>query len=452
MRSIGRQWMFLSGIALLTVITTSPRLAGEERNRLRSEVVEELARVEKHFLQSSDNAELRKKYATLLFETGDFWKAREIVRPLIKTSSDDLEVLQLGARLAYLAADYKTSEKIYQRIFDSAKKETKEYGKALEGLALAYYQTREFSKAKRLPAFQGLKSYLEMMKKFPGKPYRIKWGNKEKTSTVSYSIEGMLPTVQLTVNGRPLKFILDTGGDLCYIDKMIGQEIGLEILAAQKATYAYTGGQENEEYLGRAEEVTLAQVTIENVPFILAEWKSRGVQSDGVLSTQALKEFLFTIDYAKSRMIFRERSEEGRKQFEVSVKGNDTVEIPFILDGTHLMFARGSLNNVGGLVFLVDSGLAASMPFIAMDGLLKDLKIETIPIEGTKYSRFSIRSIGLGPLVKNEPAQGLAGVMVGGSSYWGRGFIWDGLISHQFLKNFSSWTIDFDSMKFIFVK
>jgi hypothetical protein len=37
------------------------------------------------------------------------------------------------------------------------------------------------------------------------------------------------------------------------------------------------------------------------------------------------------------------------------------------------------------------------------------------------------------------------------TTYTGRqGFIWDGLISHQFLRNYASWTLDFDLMTYIF--
>jgi tetratricopeptide (TPR) repeat protein len=419
---------------------------------LRSGVLQELARAEIAFKQSPDNAELRRKYATLLFESGDFWKAQEIIQPLFDPSSKDIEALRLGARLAYLNADYAFSEKAYQRLLEISAKGTREHSEALRGLALTCFQTREYAKAKQLPDAPDLKSFLEMMKKFPGKPYAVEWSNKEKVAVVPYAIEGMLPTIPVTVNGKPLKFILDTGGNLFYIDKKIGEEIGLEKLAAQQAAYAYTGGQEVEEYLGRAESVVLGDVTIKNVPFTLAEWKSRGIQSDGVLSTQALKEFLFTIDYTGEQMIFRERSGRGRTQYEASIQGKAAVAIPFVLDSTHLLFARGGLNGTEGLVFLVDSGLAASMPFVAQDGLLEDMKIETTKIEGTKYSWFPIRSLGLGGLVLNRPTQGLAGVLLGEDSYWSRGFIWDGLISHQFLKDFGSWTIDFDRMKLIFVK
>ena len=34
--------------------------------------------------------------------------------------------------------------------------------------------------------------------------------------------------------------------------------------------------------------------------------------------------------------------------------------------------------------------------------------------------------------------------------YGHQGFIWDGLISHQFLRNYASWILDFDAMTYIF--
>jgi tetratricopeptide (TPR) repeat protein len=452
MARLGRCLILLSGLISSAVIPDSSLLAREGKDRLRSEVLTELAQAETAFLKSPGDVRLRTTYATLLFESGDFWKAGECIRPLFDLSSKDMGILQLGARLAYLRADYASAEKGYRRLLELSARDTKEHSEALKGLALTYFQTRDYSRAEELPAAPDFKSFLEMMKKFPGKPYRIEWSNREKTAIVPYALEGMLPTIPVTINGRSLKFILDTGGNLFYIDKKIGEEIGLEKLASQKAAYAYTGGQAVEEFLGRADSIALGEVAIKNVPLTLAEWKSRGIPSDGVLSTQALKEFLFTIDYSAKRMIFRERSGRGRRQFEASIQGKATAVIPFVLDSTHLMFARGSLNGTEGLVFLVDSGLAASMPFVAQDGLLEDMKIETTKIEGTKYSWFKIESLGLGEFVLNQPTQGLAGVLLGEDSYWSRGFIWDGLISHQFLKNSSSWTIDFDAMTFIFAR
>ncbi len=452
MNTLGKRLFIVCVLLSCTVVFVASTSPGEGKMKYRSKVLKELAVAETAFNQSPGNPASRKEYATLLFQTGDFWKAKTIVQPLLEKSPADIETLHLGARLAYLVADYKNAAEINKRIAALAEKGTKEYDQAIKALALIYFQTREYGKVKELPEFEEFKGFMDLMKKFPGKPYEIEWTNKEKIAAVPFTIENMLPTIQVQVNGKELKFILDTGGNLFYIDKGVAQQVGLEKLATHKAKYAYTGGEEVDEYLGRADTITIGGLTIKNVPMTLAEWKSRGIQSDGVLTTQALKEFLYTIDYANNKMIFRERSERGRKQFRASIQGKDTVEIPFVLDETHLLFARGSLNGTGGLTFLVDSGLALSMPFVGIDGMLEDMKIETTKLEGTKYSWFKINSLGLGSLVWDKPTQGLANIIIEEAPYWSQGFIWDGLISHQFLKNFGSWTLDFDAMKFIFAK
>jgi len=422
----------------------------KEKVKYRSQLLEELREAEAAFIRDKDDSNLRKNYAKLLFESGEFWKAREILRPLVKKLSKDIEVQNLEARLSYMMGDFESAEKRYKMLIKITNKNSKEYENALKGLALVYFQTHQYEKVKNLPDAENFKSFMELMRKFPEKPYHLEWENKEKTSILPFEIKGMLPTMKVIVNGKELEFILDTGGNLFYIDKTVAEECGLKKLVTHRAKYAYTGGEEVEEFLGVADSVKLGEVTLKNVPFSLAEWKSRGIQSDGVVTTQALKEFLSTIDYAHNRIILRERCKKGLKKFRESVVGKEIVEIPFVLDATHLMFARGCLNGRGGLTFLVDSGLASSMPFVATDGLIEDMGLELRQIEGTKYSWFKIGSLGLGELVLEKQTQGLAGVIIEENPYWRFGFIWDGLISHQFLKNFSSWTIDFDNMTYVF--
>ena len=78
---MGRQrkpFVLFSGFVLLVTISTPSLLRAEEKMQLRSEILKELAQAETAFRQSPDNVEARKKYANLLFKSGDFWKAREI--------------------------------------------------------------------------------------------------------------------------------------------------------------------------------------------------------------------------------------------------------------------------------------------------------------------------------------------------------------------------------------
>lgn len=171
--------------------------------------------------------------------------------------------------------------------------------------------------------------------------------------------------------------------------------------------------------------------------------------SDGVIGTNVLKQFLSTVDYANQRLTFRERSETSRQNLFASYTDAKVVEMPFVLVDTHLQFAKGSLDGHAGLDFLVDSGLAASMPLIVMNETVEELGVKKNPIPNGSYYWVPIKSHGLGPLLRGE-TQALGNVIVEEEPYWHLGFIWDALISHQYLKNFPSWTIDFDTMTYYF--
>jgi hypothetical protein len=137
------------------------------------------------------------------------------------------------------------------------------------------------------------------------------------------------------------------------------------------------------------------------------------------------------------------------------------VEIPFVLHQTHLMMARGMLNGFEPLTFFVDSGLAMKESFVAP---IQTLHYTGIPIPKIAIDEdgiggggdglwangvFEIECLGLGPLTQHHPT-GNYGAMVPGT-YWGNGFIQDGLISHSFLCQYR-WTLDFDAMKYYFIK
>jgi hypothetical protein len=67
--------------------------------------------------------------------------------------------------------------------------------------------------------------------------------------------------------------------------------------------------------------------------------------------------------------------------------------------------------------------------------------------EQVTFGLFPIDTLGLGTL--RHHITGEYGALPPGS-YWWEGFITDGLISHQFLRQYA-WTIDFSEMEMIFV-
>lgn len=427
--------------------------ADEADFRLRSDVEAALPARAEAFAADPDDENARWAYADILFKLGNMWEADEVIAPLADPSSANVDDLQLAARLAYVLGDYGRAETLYHRLMDLTEAGSEHRNRALQGLTLTQYQTNQFAAARALPpAAEGeqVSSLLEYMQAFEGEPYGVEWASDERIShlpmTNDITQPGALPIVDLDVNGQTVSLILDTGGDRLYLDKDIYASLGLTTLANREATYAYTGGQTVEEPLGVAETVTMGDVTLTNVPVVGATWKELGQTSDGVLTTQLLKQFLSTMDYDNRRITLRERTPEALA--EVLTADTRPLEAPFFMAATHLMCAKGDLNG-HEINYFMDSGLAMSMPMIVVDETVELLGLETTDIAGTPYFWTSIESHGLNGLVKG-PTQALGNVFVEEDPFWQSGFMMDALMSHQYLWPLGSWTIDFDNMTYYF--
>ena len=431
--------------------------AEEADFRLRSDVEAALPARADAFAADPDDEDARHAYADILFKLGNMWEADEVIAPLADPSSWNVDDLQLAARLAYVLGDYPRAEPLYRRLTELTEAGSEARADATRGLALTLYQTNRFATARELPVpedSEGVSSLIAFMQAFEGEPYGIEWATDERIShlpmTNDITQPGALPIVDLDVNGQTVSLILDTGGDRLYLDKGIYESLGLTTLTHRQARYAYTGGETVEEPLGVAEAVTLGDVTLTNVPVVGATWKELGQTSDGVLTTQLLKQFLSTMDYDNRRITLRERTPEALAEVTMTLGAiPPPVQTPFFMTATHIMFAKGSLNGHEGINYFLDSGLAMSMPMIVVDETVELLGLETNDIEGTNYYWTSIESHGLEGLTSGA-TQALGNVFVEDDFFWQGGFMADALISHQYLWPLGSWTIDFDNMTYYF--
>ena len=430
-------------------------VAEEEEFRLRSDVEAALPARAEAFAADPDDENARWAYADILFKLGNMWEADEVIAPLADASSSNVDDLQLAARLAYLLGDYARAETLYGRMMELTEAGSEAHADATRGLTLTWYQTNQFARARELPApedNEGASSLLAFMQAFEGEPYGIEWASDERVShlpmTNDITQPGALPIVDLDVNGQTVSLILDTGGDRLYLDKGIYESLGLTTLTHREARYAYTGGQTVEEPLGVAETVTMGDVTLTNVPVVGATWKELGQTSDGVLTTQMLKQFLSTMDYDNRRITLRERTPEALAEVMTTLGDTPPLEAPFYMTATHLMFAKGGLNG-HEINYFMDSGLAMSMPMIVVDETVELLGLETNDIEGTPYYWTAIESHGLNGLVRGA-TQAMGNVFVEQDFFWQSGFMADALMSHQYLWPLGSWTIDFDNMTYYF--
>ena len=424
--------------------------------RLRSDVEAALPGRAEAFAADPGDDGVRRAYADILLKLGNVWEADEVVAPLGDPASASVPHLQLAARTAYLLGDYGRAETLYGRLMQLNGEGSEDREEATEGLTLAWYQTNRFAKARELPPpadTEGASGLLAFMQAFEGEPYGIEWAPGERVVHLAMTNDitqpGALPVVDLEVDGRTVSLVLDTGGDRLYLDREIYASLGINTLTTREARYAYTGGETVEEPLGVAETVGLGGVTLTNVPVVGATWKALGQTSDGVLTTQILKQFLSTVDYDNRRITLRERTPEALARLMQTFGDDPPIEAPFFMTGTHLMYAKGSLNGHEGINYFMDSGLAMSMPMILVDETVELLGLEPSAIEGTDYFWVPIESHGLDGLTKGA-TQALGNVFVEENAFWQGGFMMDALISHQYLWPLGSWTIDFDAMTYYF--
>lgn len=433
----------------------------------RRELLQDLESARQAFEAQPASQEKRFALAQLLLQAGEFWQADEIARPL-QASNLSPEMQSFLARLAYLLGDYARAEEILQALVVGQADDPAARVQTEIQMLFTYYQTNQFVKAHEL--FKGLEGTLQLpncalMKSFAAEsPYQVEWQGKSET-TLPFIVTDPLPMIEVELQGKKLYTLIDTGGDNFYLDDEYAAELGIEAVAT--AVGKFGGGVEGKIGFARGETLRLGGITLGPVPITIMPTQRWSRQFSGgkypiggVVGTGILKQFLSTMDYPANRLTLRQRSPQGKGAFLDTHAGAAITEIPFAMWMTHHMLAKGSLNEFEGLTYFVDSGLASSAALIAPR---QTLEYTGIPIPETRVDEnsigggdglwatgtFPIRRMGLGPLVK-ENAEGDYGTMTP-ETYWQKGLIQDGLISHQFLRDYR-WTLDFDAMKYYFIK
>ena len=431
----------------------------------RKELNTEIIHWEKKFQKGPENAENRFQYARMLYQSGDFWQARDLLVPLILQGLNSVNLLFLMADLEYLTGNYLRAENILSHLIVDNPKDTQVQAQARLQLILVYYQTGQFSKADQLFEGQDVNHpLLKLLLSFgEEKPNQQIWATDQPAS-LDFLVTDPLPILQIEVEDTPLYVLLDTGGDSLILDTEFASTLGLDPVSTSMGKFA--GGLEAEVALARVNKLKLNQVSLHNVPVTILPTRrfSKGFaegkyQLDGILGTGILKQFLSTVDYGNEKLILHTRDEDRKEAFEKSLKGKQASKVPFVLNQTHMMMAKGSLNDSEGLTFFVDSGLDSEAAMTAPAQTLKDAGIPEPEVKidensigggGGNYASglFDIQKLGLGSLIQ-ENIKGEYGSITP-ESYWENGFIQDGIISHGFLREYA-WTIDFDNMEMIFV-
>ncbi|EQC0056995.1 aspartyl protease family protein [Klebsiella oxytoca] len=465
---------FFSSITFTTVaaersdnsIQTTITAANNSNERLnRGDYLKIISSKESRLSREPSNNALRWDVVKNELIVGNLDKVDKYLKPLLVDPFYKNDALYTQGVVHYLKGDYIQAEIFFRKGVRDLRSNIK--------LLYIYYQTNQYSKAKKLFDDEQLKSLsqneialLNFMNSFDSvQPYRPDW--KSNKTVLPFISMNHLPVVSVRVNGQPINVFIDTGADLFVIKSEMAKTLGLEPQVSITGTYA--GGKTAETHYSKLQTLDLGDVTLHDVPVDIAEFPEswvftdektgKKIDVDGILSTGVFRQFITTLDYPERQLVLMPRNKVSKSE----ISEGDGTHIPFILEGTHFMIVKGAVNGKEGMTFFLDSGLDDPNASIllqkeALNYAEVKLQDEDLYISdddagglgggGFAITHLSIDSISIGALNQKE-LYGYYGVLPKKLYFTESGMILDGFISHQFLRHYK-WTMDFDSMVMTF--
>ena len=393
-----------------------------------------------------------------LFAQGFFEQAKEEYETLLESSPHNPQIIERLGFIYYFSGEYQKGIEHFKKVIELDPSKTK-FMSAFS--AFAYYLMRDYSSAVNILEEAEIskvnllnQAQLRHLAKQP--VYQIE-AEVDRT-VIPFKRLDPLPIVQIEVDSKRIFVLLDTGAAQLVLDSAFAQEQGIEPLGIQDVKGAAGGKTARSVGFGEVESVKLGEVTIRNVPVCLLQtraWsKDFGEEINGVLGTEILMQFLPTIDFLDKKIVLRIRND---KNIEEVANMKAKARVPFVIIGTHAMYAQCCINKRGPVLMYFDSGMADDQgASLKLKGAaLTDLNIEQPKTdrEGygaggpAKFGYVDIAEIKVGDLVRKkqkavyEGREGRLLSVCGYKSY--------GIISHNFLNHYR-WTIDFDNRLFLF--
>jgi predicted aspartyl protease len=337
-------------------------------------------------------------------------------------------------------------------------------------LALTCYRRDDLSQAARLfreasgpiafGPFKELRQFSRHMAIFDDCTPNIIEGPTEDRA--NFIVTDPLPVIEVVVDDERKYFIIDTGGSEVILDGKLADEIG--VVTVGKLSGEYAGKKKAETGLGRVDSIGVGGFTIKNMPVHILDTGSistifDGLEISGIIGTRLLMHFISTVDYVGAALHLRRRNSGLPAGLETGMAEGEIKSIPFWLVDTHYIMAMGTVNDLGPMMFFVDTGLAGA-GFTAEESTLEEAGIKvdwTSARDGiggggrTKGVDIKIDRLTLGEGANEIVEMDVPGkviehsVPVLGDQL---GFHVGGLISHSFFRKHSL-TMDFDEMRLL---
>ena len=278
-----------------------PAPAASATEKDRGQILKEISAAQEALLKDPKNAEARFRLARLLYQSGEFEKAKSMALPLLDAEKPANDALFLAADLDYLLGRYTDAESAYSKIIALNPGDLQIQARADSKRAMIYYQTNQYPKAVGL--FKGLEGKIklphwDLMRAFGReRPYQVVWPGDYGLSKAPFVVADPLPIISVEVQGRQIYALIDTGADMFMLDTEVAAAMAIKPIASMTGTFA--GGKQAEVGFGRADSLKIGQVTLRAVPISILPTQrfSQGFAGGkytigGIVGTGVLKQFL----------------------------------------------------------------------------------------------------------------------------------------------------------------
>lgn len=385
--------------------------------------------------------------AEATFALGEFSEADAMAAALLEAEPESFRALHLRGQVAVLENRLDEARGFLERAL--ALRPTHRATREL--LAESLYRQDRFAEA--APLFDSLAEEVKAKKlaAFAGRePYRIV-GDR---AVLPFLETDPLPVVELTIDGEPGAFIVDTGGGELLLDREWARELGIESVGVTRGTFE--GDRRADVDHGFVAIVGLGDSMLHDVPITMLDTSplsrvAPGHDIRGVLGTIFLYHFRSTLDYPAGRLVLEPRVAAPHP---ATAPAGEETRIRFWMAGDHLLLARGRVNDSDPALLLVDTGLAGAA-FTCPEATLKKAGIElsSPPVAGgvggggeVAVVPFLLERLSLGELVRYQ-MPGLFGPFPESLEH-AEGFRIGGLVSHAFFRPYAV-TFDFESMEIV---
>lgn len=268
------------------------------------------------------------------YTNGRFEAAEEELANVVKREPENVDALRLYGRVLLLRNKLQPAAEAIRKAIAIKEKERRTMGWSQEMLilyqeiAVALYRMDDYANA--AVAFRDLGEGVLASKyrALAGMiPYAAKWD--DDVAVIPFVGSEPVPTVRMRVNDVRGVFAIDTSSGEIVLDQAFASKAGVKALGVRGE--AFTDPMEE----GYVQDVTLGSLNVRNVPIRMRKLSPVGKQDiDGILGTNFLLHFSFTIDYKRDQLILRPAGSRPSRA---------GTEIPFFVAGERFIVIPGKL-------------------------------------------------------------------------------------------------------------